>query len=530
MKSAFAIALAVGTTNAASLRERQTKAPAKAVSVHDSSFVEALASRYDCRVAGATLEETIKKVKQANAVERTALATDCVKRVTAYNTPWDTAQSDYTRLFPLVESEEKARQDEKDAAARTLFQTTKDTHDTAVRTTSDTRDTAQSTLAEDTQVFDEAKAAWKSAKTSKTDQVANFNDHIKPTGLARNQKTYDDAKALVDADLAEKLKAATAARDTVSETCKSVTAVRSKHIESDNLLLTHQIQPLIKELSEAKCVDKLTDNNYNEKKKAYETKGSSAAAASLIQVFEMSKAQCAMQKIKASSFLQTTHYLGSISLDAQYKVFTDRVEEERTHMNELNERCEQSAVDNFNSEKSSAETKHEEEVTARQKAHTEADAADDKILADLIVANDAIIANKAEVMVEPKRAMDASQVAFNNADVAFESAKDVRKSTMILATKQRDDSITNAATYYRDTKKEREDFLDAIKATAQKKFTEDKQFVDTYCSESKKDLENEHRILAAIDNKLTGLFITDDEHVGKAAEDARDAAKAAAGN
>ena len=63
MKTAFTIALTVAAANASGLRSQdipKDKKGGKQVSrnldVHDTQFIETLASRYNCREAGASLE------------------------------------------------------------------------------------------------------------------------------------------------------------------------------------------------------------------------------------------------------------------------------------------------------------------------------------------------------------------------------------------------------------------------------------------------------------------------------------------
>ena len=61
MKTAFTIALTVAAANATSLRQAQPekgkgKGSAGTLDVHDTQFIEKLASKYNCREAGASLE------------------------------------------------------------------------------------------------------------------------------------------------------------------------------------------------------------------------------------------------------------------------------------------------------------------------------------------------------------------------------------------------------------------------------------------------------------------------------------------
>ena len=63
MKTAFTIALTVAAANASGLRSQDTpkdkkggKQVSRNLDVHDTQFIETLASRYNCREAGASLE------------------------------------------------------------------------------------------------------------------------------------------------------------------------------------------------------------------------------------------------------------------------------------------------------------------------------------------------------------------------------------------------------------------------------------------------------------------------------------------
>jgi len=67
MKSAITIALVAGTASATSLRSDRSF---DISTVHSTSFIEALASKYNCREAGATLEETLTKSKPKMLVSK----------------------------------------------------------------------------------------------------------------------------------------------------------------------------------------------------------------------------------------------------------------------------------------------------------------------------------------------------------------------------------------------------------------------------------------------------------------------------
>ena len=62
MKTAFTIALTVAAANATSLRQAQPEkgkgkgSAGHTLDVHDTQFIEKLASKYNCREAGASLE------------------------------------------------------------------------------------------------------------------------------------------------------------------------------------------------------------------------------------------------------------------------------------------------------------------------------------------------------------------------------------------------------------------------------------------------------------------------------------------
>jgi hypothetical protein len=72
VKAAFTLALAAGVTSATSLRRSTADATQSAkLGVRDSSFLEALTSKYNCRDASASLEQTLSSVRAKNVQEET---------------------------------------------------------------------------------------------------------------------------------------------------------------------------------------------------------------------------------------------------------------------------------------------------------------------------------------------------------------------------------------------------------------------------------------------------------------------------
>jgi len=501
MKSAITIALVAGTASATSLRSDRSF---DISTVHSTSFIEALASKYNCREAGATLEETLTKVKAKNAGEQSSLSTECAKRRTDYTSPWEAAQSSFDTETPKVVPEETATFNTKVSNANAALAAVRDTMTKAVNEATSKADAAKQDADTKNTVFLTAKGAYEGALKTFETEKNTFLTETKPTGLKNNQVAYDAAKKLADTTFATAMSEATKAKASAVGMCESVTAARKKHVDTDEKLLSKDIAPLIQQLSALKCVD-----SYDTRRKA--------AGLSLIET--ENQAKCAMTREKVSAFLQVTTHMKSLPLSAQFSTFTDRVAQERKHMQDVHNKCIAVATSAFQSSESAAQSLLATTSARISDIKAKADQALEADLQQLIDTNNKIVAEKKDTLVGPRAASEDANKALIAATTALDSAKNTQQSEEAVALTQQKNAIAEATSTKESNIKSRLDNLNTIKKTAEAKFGQDKKFVEEYCASSKKDLEKEASIVAQIEAKLGGLKVTNTATIGAASTD-----------
>lgn len=515
MKAAFTLALAAGVTSATSLRRSTADATQSAkLGVRDSSFLEALTSKYNCRDASASLEQTLSSVRAKNVQEETEREEQCNARTTQYTTPWTAAQANYDRDFPLVAPDEAEQERVKIENAHTSFNAAEDKLTKAVTDARDVVDTAQVDFESKKDTYDEKHGEHVSAVGSAADAETEWQTITKPAAELRINGAFSAAQGVADGELSGASIAANTAKTNGNTMCAGITAARSKHIDADELLLNKHIVPLLKELSESKCVDALTDANFEERKTAH-------AANSLLQeaMSSETKAKCALASSKARSFLETTHYLGSLPLDTQFdgnfQVFTDRVAEEKTHMNQLNDDCVQRVTDNFEAEMKSANDNHETAMRSATTAQTNAFESESKTYDGFTGTNNANVEKKAAAMVEPLRLKDAAHTALTLAKTKLTEKISTKDSVMEINKGTRDGIIRAAGTARLAQIEFRQNALNLLKTTAKEEFESNEKFVQEYCASAKEDLKKELDVLDKIDAKMLKLRVTNTAEVGK---------------
>jgi hypothetical protein len=515
VKAAFTLALAAGVTSATSLRRSTADATQSAkLGVRDSSFLEALTSKYNCRDASASLEQTLSSVRAKNVQEETEREEQCNARTTQYTTPWTAAQANYDRDFPLVAPDEAEQERVKIENAHTSFNAAEDKLTKAVTDARDVVDTAQVDFESKKDTYDEKHGEHVSAVGSAADAETEWQTITKPAAELRINGAFSAAQGVADGELSGASIAANTAKTNGNTMCAGITAARSKHIDADELLLNKHIVPLLKELSESKCVDALTDANFEERKTAH-------AANSLLQeaMSSETKAKCALASSKARSFLETTHYLGSLPLDTQFdgnfQVFTDRVAEEKTHMNQLNDDCVQRVTDNFEAEMKTANDNHETAMRSATTAQTNAFESESKTYDGFTGTNNANVEKKAAAMVEPLRLKDAAHTALTLAKTKLTEKISTKDSVMEINKGTRDGIIRAAGTARLAQIEFRQNALNLLKTTAKEEFESNEKFVQEYCASAKEDLKKELDVLDKIDAKMLKLRVTNTAEVGK---------------
>ena len=614
------IAMAVGVISASNLRRgtddvfQTTK-----LGMRDSSFLEALATKYNCREAGASLEQTIASVRAKNEQEEKERQSECELRRTQYTTPWTTAQNNYDHDFPLVATDEAEKEQKKIEDARTAYNTAESTLTQAVTTASDAVDAAQTDFDTKNNAYIATHSAHAVAVKTAADAEKEYQEVTKPAADKRINDAFTTAKNLADNLLETATTTSNKAKAEGIQLCTDITSARNVHITTDETLLNEQIAPLIQELSQSKCVDELNDNNFEEKKVTFHTKlkldttctgevevfqhvdfsgshasfgkgnhaiqeiqstigidkisslkvprgcvaniyknGGSAGTkvtfvageydmtqmgamgvtigdVSSIKVFDAGeegkhlaattlleetasseiKAKCALTSSKAQSFLETTHYLGSLPLDAQFKVFTDRVQAEKDHMNDLNAQCLTNVNNNYDAEMTTATEHHAVSIAAATKIKEDDLKFESDTYDDFTRTNNANIETKAAAMVEPLRLKNDANTALVAAKADLNGKENTKESEMAINLATRDETIRQAGATKTEQIETRQSTLNQLKATAEATWKSDKSFVEDYCTSTEADLKKERDILDRINSKLVKLRVTNTAEVGK---------------
>jgi hypothetical protein len=503
MKTAFTIALTIGTTNAIT-RLRAKESVAAKIDHKDNMFIEALASKYNCREAGATLDETIAKVKVKNAAETTALGNECEKRRINYNSPWAAAQQKFATEQAKIVPEETKTYDEKVAASAKVLQDIKTKLAAAVAKASSIVEKAQADFTSKDTIYQTKRGEHAGAVKSAAEEEKQFAEVTKPNGLKKNDDVFNAAKTLYDGELANAVNKATAARTSSIAVCEEVTAKRKKHIDGDSALLTSEIAPLVKQLSALKCVD-----SYDSQR--------AAAGLSLLEV--ENKAACALTSSKVSAFIEASNYLGGLPLDSQFKIFTDRIAEENTHMNNVHNKCILDATNIFKKEKLAAEKDHAAKLAKSLEIKTKSDQKLDEEFNKLVVLNRNIVGMKAHNCVMPLAEKDAASDFLIKSKTELSSAQNTQKSEEDLASKQYAAAVESALNTKNTNTASRQKSVEDSKQSAFKVFEVDKKFVEEYCASAARDLKKEKDILDKIDAKMKGLLVTNTAVVGATSTD-----------
>ena len=454
---------------------------------------------------------------EKNKQETDNLNADCVARKGAYTDAWTSAQHDYNEKMPLVDTQEETNYDNSIELADAALAEVERKQNGLVDVASDLQIKKQ-------EIFDDAEDAYTAvvddhikARDGAAAEEKEYEEKTTPTQRAVHQATFDAAKKLIDGEYKEMFDTATEAKRVGTKTCDDITKARRKHVDDDDLLLSTQIKPLIDQLTNLKCVDAVTNDNFEEKKAAWQPR---VAGGNLLQVASKTKSKCALTKSKMTSFIETSHFLGTISLDAQFQTFTDRVAAERTHMNTLHESCTTGVKTTFENEVTAATNAKDGKVDIIRDAQRESNGLLVTTLERLVDANVDYVKKKADAIADPLAAKNLAASALADATSALGTQTEETKVEKGLAENAHEGALTTAKNTKDANIKDRKGALGDLKKIASTAHDENKAFVDGYCAESKEDLKTEKEILKSIEQKLGGLLVTNDDKVGKDAEDA----------
>ena len=196
MKAAFTIALSVGVATAVQIRNEDSQA-ATQLDVSDTSFIEALASKYDCREAGTSLEETLKKIKAKNAIEITKLGTECTKRRSDYNAAWAKAEKSYSVEQPKIVPEENAKYTASANKANVELTKVKTAQASMVAKARANLASAQRDYNTKKAIYDAKFSEHASAVQSAAAEEKNYNEVTRPREQKRNMAVFTAAKKIV---------------------------------------------------------------------------------------------------------------------------------------------------------------------------------------------------------------------------------------------------------------------------------------------------------------------------------------------
>ena len=363
MRLVFAIAIALallGTANAANLRRVATEIKA---TVADATLVDTLADKYDCRQAGATLAETLENIATKNAQARASLDIECQERTVNITAPWTRAKKTYATDFPTVKTQENERFSTAKMAADEIFQTLEKERNDAVLKQEIVYSAKKELSDLAVSAYSTATSAWQKATDLKVASEKEFNDVTLPDGNKINAETFKVSNNTAAAAMNGLIATAFALRTSADALCTESKRDREKLIIADENLLKNHIGPLIKELSELKCVD-----NYDDAKM---TGGTTL----FVEVDANVVAQCAMTSKKITALLVKSDSTTTpdAPIMAQLGTFSTRVREERKHMETLVITCLTKASTNFLKTKMEATDQNNVEVGKAQALQTAAD-------------------------------------------------------------------------------------------------------------------------------------------------------------
>ena len=462
---------------------------------------------------GSTLEAVLEKNKQ----ETTNLDADCVARKGAYASAWQDAQDHYTSEEPKVDVDEQAKYLLKETSADTALDKVNRAQDGLVLAASILQTKKQGVFDDKEREYNTAVSNHASARVSAAAEEENYADVTTPAQRALNLGTFNTAKALIDTEKKDTIAAATLAKTTGTDTCESITNARKAHVDADDALLSDKIKPLIDQLTNLKCVDAVTNDNFEKKKAAWQPR---VAGGNLLQVASKTKSKCALTKSKMTSFIETSHFLGTISLDAQFQTFTDRVAAERTHMNTLHDSCTARVKNTFDNEVGAATEAYDGKFDIISAAQDTSNKLLVTTLEGLVATNEENVQAKFEKIADPLAAKELAASALADATSALKTKTETKNDEKVLAEAAHGGALASALATKNDNAADRKEALRALKGIASTTHDEDKAFVDGYCTESKEDLKKEEQVLKLIEQKLGGLLVTKDDKVGKDAEDA----------
>jgi hypothetical protein len=496
MKTALPLALTIGSvTGIGNLRSTPES---HVLDVKDTFFIEGLAQKYNCRAAGATLEETITKIKTKNAAEQVTLGKECTTRRAGYNNAWATAQSQFNTNFAKIDPEEMTTYNRKILKAQRSFEKIKATLAKAVSESSRKVRLAQDSFKTINNQFLVAKGVLEGAERTFTSDKNNFLTVIKPTRLKNINDSFDAAKVLADNIFANTIKNAKIKRMSAIKTCESITAARKKHIDADEKLLNEEVGPLIKQLSALKCVD------------SFDSQRKATRQFSMLEVDNEAdrSAECSMTKKRIDALIETKMRTRSVPIMNRFSSFSDRVAQERAHMNSVHTKCMANLSSIFMKEEHTASALLSKTLTKITNIKTKSNLDLEKELENIIQTNQKIIAEKKKKLIAPTVAKDKANRELVSAKSELESSQNSQRAMEAIAITQHNQAIEEATNTKSSNILSRRAGLQTLKITAESKFKENKKFVEEYCGSAEKDLKKEQDILKKIEAKLMSLTVS----------------------
>ena len=551
MRLVLAIALTLlGTANAANLRRVAAETGA---TVADATLVDTLADKYNCRQAGATLGETLENVATKNGQQLASLDIECKERTANITAPWTRAQETYATEFPKVEEEEVEQFDTDKKAADETFQTLEKNRTDVVEIQQINYAGKQDLLDTAADAYATAKNAWKYEIELKESSETKFNTVTLPDGKKLNAKICEASKQSANATMNGLITAATELQATANKICMEIKNDREKYILADEELLNNDIGPLIKKLSELKCVDSYDATKAGAMAKTpeqgtiddmpatptVETSSESAmtdggfdmvhgAAASIdintfVEVDANVAAQCAMLSNKITALLALSQQRSpTTATDApimgQLDTFTARVSEEKKHMETLFDTCTTKASTIFHAAKTNATDQMKIEVDGATAVQTAADERLTAALDLLIQNNNARVDTKAKDMKAPLATKVAADKDATTALAKLEQARKTRDTDIPLAKTAHEATVLAAGNLKIANIKTRQAGLEGTKKEAKATFEEEEIFLTEYCESKESDLKKELVLVNQIFCKLGGLKVTDTAATGLEAE------------
>jgi hypothetical protein len=265
MRLVFAIAIALallGTANAANLRRAAAEI---GVTAADTRAIATLKAKYDCRQAGASLAETLQNIAIKNGQRLVSHGIECKERTDNITTSWTNAQKNYATELLKVETYAVEQFSTAKKAANKTFQTLVQDRNDAVGNQQIEYTREKELIDTAVVAYLTAEGAWNETTELKKTSEKEFKDVTLPAGNKLNANTFEASKQIAAAAMNELITTATEVHATADGFCTGIKTNREQHISDDEDLL-NVIGPLIKELSELKCVD-----NYDDAKTAGDT-------------------------------------------------------------------------------------------------------------------------------------------------------------------------------------------------------------------------------------------------------------------